>query len=601
MSLRALRSAFLYILCGSAVLLGQSGAPRVLPHPDPEIDLAAAPDPAWSSLDSKPHASFVSTSGIFERHRVPAVEQETHSWSGIAWRGERVHAQVLVWSREPLKQLRVETVPLAGGAGRIPAEALTVRFVRYVLSERAAGSQTVNCEEIDQKNVYPVPDLLDPVPRLDLPGSSARPVWITIDVPRAAQPGAYSGTAQVKAEGGVSIALRLDLEVQAGTVPAPADWQFRVDFWQNPWAVAYQHRVTPWSDAHIAILRRHLRYLADIGQTYVSAYITDSPWKDDTFIPDGNMVEWVRERDGTFSFDYRIFDLYVELAMSCGIDDAICCFTLLPWNGRVRYLDRASGEYRWESWKTDSPEYERFWRAFLRDLRAHLVKRKWFEKTYLEVNERSLEDTLRAARVARADSPDWKLTYAGGYHAEFSEIIDDLCTIIDSETPAPEVQRRRTRGQTSTFYVCCGPPFPNNFPFSPTAENVWMGWHAAAAGLDGFLRWAWDSWPSDPLRDTRHFRFPAGDTFLVYPGPHASIRMERLREGFVDYEKIRIVRARLATRSDEKAKAASGKLERAIAAFSWERVRTTKASTVTEDVRAAQAALASAASEAWAR
>jgi len=170
---------------------------------------------------------------------------------------------------------------------------------------------------------------------------------------------------------------------------------------QNPGAVAQQHRVIPWSDAHLAILRRHLRALADLGQTYVSTYITHSPWNDDTYIPDGTIVDWIREPDGRFTFDYRIFDTYVELAMSSGIGRAICCFTLIPWDGRVRYLDRTSGEYVWTKWQTDSPEYMRFWKTALADLRAHLMQRGWFEKTYLEVNERSLEDNLRAVRVAR--------------------------------------------------------------------------------------------------------------------------------------------------------------------------------------------------------
>jgi hypothetical protein len=121
-----------------------------------------------------------------------------------------------------------------------------------------------------------------------------------------------------------------------------------------------------------------------------------------------------------------------------------------------------------------------------------------------------------------------------------------------------------------------------------------MGWHAAAAGLDGFLRWAWDNWPADPARDARHFRFPAGDTFLVYPGPLASIRMERLREGFVDYEKLRIVRDRLAARTDASARSALGELDRALAPFTWEHVRSTAARTVTTDLRAARASLAAA-------
>jgi hypothetical protein len=575
-------------------LTAQSEIPRLHPHPVVEVEVPITPDEAWKTLNQQPHVSFATTDEAFERHRVPMLRQELRSWSGIAWRGERVHSQVLVWSTAPISQLRAEPVALTGAGGTIPTTAIRVRFVRYVLSEFPYNSRQANCEEIDRRNAYLVPDLLDPVPRFDLPASTTRPIWITIDVPRSTQPGLYSGVVELKAEGGLTVPLQLKLEVQGGTVPEPADWKFRVDFWQNPWAVAQQHRVAPWSEAHLSILRQHLRALADMGQTYVSAYITHSPWKDDTYIPDGTMVEWIREPDGSFRFDYGIFDTYVELAMSCGINDAICCFTLIPWNNRVRYLDKASGEYRWANWAMDSPEYERFWRVFLGDLRQHLVQRQWFSKTYLEVNERSLEDTLRAVKIARADSPNWKLTYAGNYHRELAEVIDDLCTLIGSEIPASEVTARRGRHQTSTFYVCCTPALPNNFPFSPPTENVWMGWYAAAAKLDGFLRWAWDNWPEDPTRDARHTRFPAGDTFLVYPGPLDSIRVERLREGFVDYEKLLEVRRQLAGNQGAAVRKATADLDKALRVFNWERVKNTNGSTVAQDVRAAREALAAA-------
>ena len=74
--------------------------------------------------------------------------------------------------------------------------------------------------------------------------------------------------------------------------------------------------------------------------------------------------------------------------------------------------------------------------------------------------------------------------------------------------------------------------------FSPPVEGRWLGWYAYAHHYDGFLRWAYDSWPADPLRDARYVSWPAGDCFLVYPGGNSSIRFEKLREGIVDYEKI---------------------------------------------------------------
>ena len=100
-----------------------------------------------------------------------------------------------------------------------------------------------------------------------------------------------------------------------------------------------------------------------------------------------------------------------------------------------------------------------------------------------------------------------------------------------------------------------------------------MGWYAAALNLDGFLRWAYDSWTADPLRDTRHVLWPAGDCFLVYPGSRSSIRFERLREGIVDFEKIRIVRRRLKEKNDTAAKEDLERLGRTLALFDYERVQ----------------------------
>jgi hypothetical protein len=69
-----------------------------------------------------------------------------------------------------------------------------------------------------------------------------------------------------------------------------------------------------------------------------------------------------------------------------------------------------------------------------------------------------------------------------------------------------------------------------------------------------FLRWAYDSWPEDPMRDGRYGSWASGDCFLVYPGGNSGIRFEKLREGIADYEKIRIIRELAAKSSDKKVK-----------------------------------------------
>jgi hypothetical protein len=60
--------------------------------------------------------------------------------------------------------------------------------------------------------------------------------------------------------------------------------------------------------------------------------------------------------------------------------------------------------------------------------------------------------------------------------------------------------------------------------------------------VDGYLRWALNSWVKDPLLDTRFITWAAGDCYLLYPGGRTSARFERLIEGIQAYEKIRILR-----------------------------------------------------------
>ena len=60
------------------------------------------------------------------------------------------------------------------------------------------------------------------------------------------------------------------------------------------------------------------------------------------------MIEWIKKADGTWAFDYKIFDEYVELAMECGIDEAITLYTPIPWGFRHRYKDEATGDYSYQ-------------------------------------------------------------------------------------------------------------------------------------------------------------------------------------------------------------------------------------------------------------
>jgi len=130
-------------------------------------------------------------------------------------------------------------------------------------------------------------------------------------------------------------------------------------------------------------------------------------------------------------------------------------------------------------------------------------------------------------------------------YKEYPDQLTDLCVAHGAEVDPEDRIYRAEKGYVTTWYVCCSDVFPNVFTFSDPAEGAFIGWYTMAAGFDGFLRWAYNSWVKEPLIDSRFRTWPAGDTYVVYPYGRSSIRFERLREGIQDAEKIRILRENL--------------------------------------------------------
>lgn len=195
-----------------------------------------------------------------------------------------------------------------------------------------------------------------------------------------------------------------------------------------------------------------------------------------------------------------------------------------------------------------TPEYEEHWRPLLRDFINHLKQRGWLEITFIALDERPEGQMTRLLEFLKQTAPELKVSSAGFYYESNNSAIHEFSTNWRDQfrIPIEKIHERRAAGLLTTYYVACGIPKPNTFTFSPPAESCFIGWMASAMGFDGFLRSAYNSWPENPLEDSRYVKWPAGGTYFIYPGPLSSIRFERLREGAQDYEKIRILREKLA-------------------------------------------------------
>jgi hypothetical protein len=505
---------------------------------------------AWSTQQKGLHVSFASTDELFFRSEVPEVRKSL-TWKATGWKSERLNIQVLVWAPDTLNQIRFLLNDLKNGKGKsISKDNFSIDMIRYVVSNYPYAAKDVTCGASPYKNLYLMPDRFEKFDRFQLPGKTLRPVWISMNIPNNTTAGNYKGTIEVTAEN-FSTSLQVDLNVQNQILPKPTDWKHRLDLWQNPWVIAVENNLKPWSEEHKLLLKKHLQLYADAGGTYITTYGVHSPWADNSYMIEGTMIEWIKKKEGGWKFDYKIFDEYVELAMSVGIDEAITMYTPVPWGNRFRYMDEKTGNYVYETWAPGTKEFSSFWNVFLTDWKKHLEKKGWFNKTYIGINENPMDQTLAAIKVVKQHSKDWKITYAGNWHKELDGLLDDYSFLYGEESDVDVVKKRSARGQTTSYYVCCNPPVPNNFVFSPPVEGRWISWYTAAHGYEGFLRWAYDAWPADPMRDARHELWPAGDCYLIYPGGNSCIRFEKLREGIVDYEKIRILRE-MASKSTDK-------------------------------------------------
>jgi hypothetical protein len=413
---------------------------------------------------------------------------------------------------------------------------------------------------------------------------TAQPVWINVRIPQEVGAGVYRGVVTVSGKGFADRALKMEITVSDRVLPSPGQWEFHLDLWQNPYAVARYYNVPLWSDAHFDAMRPVMQWLADAGQKVITATIMHRPWNGQTEDPFDSMVSKVRKIDGTWEYDYTVFDRWVGFMMSLGIDRQINCYTLIPWALSFDYFDQATNRVLFVETKPGDAAYGAYWGAFLKDFSAHLRRKGWFERTAIAMDERGLEAMKEAIRVIREADPEFKISLAGNYHPEIEGDLYDYCLGFGLHFPEAVKAARDKAGKVSTVYTCCSEARPNTFTFSPPADATWIGWHAAAGDYDGYLRWAYNSWTADPLRDSRFRTWAAGDCYLVYPG-YSSIRMERLIEGIQDYEKIRILRNEFAGR---KADGKLRKLNAAVSLFTDENVWTRD---VAGDVNAARSVL----------
>lgn len=431
------------------------------------------------------------------------------------WRGERVSAMLVASSRGSFAELR-----LAANDSRARLDVL-----RYTL-----GNGTL------------YGDILDGTEETSFKGVT-RPVVYTYDIPANAS-GVIRDTVTAFING-ARHDLPVEIAVVPRTLPPVKEWKFHLDLWQHPDAIARWHDVPMGSEAHLRLLLPYNKMLADLGQKTITATLIDEAWGQQTYDRFRSGVQATKRADGTWTYDYTLFDKFVECMEAAGVKGQIDCYSMLPWSLKFRYFDEKAGRSVAPRMDPSSAEYEDFWGHLLADLCRHTKAKGWFERTKIALDERPDKLVRPALAVLRKYAPGIGMVMACNRPSELNaEAFDVSYCYRHGDGLAKYAAERRAKGLFTTFYVCCSPAHPNTFLFSDPAEAAWLAPFSAAMGFDGLLRWAWCSWVENPFDSQDFTAWPTGDTSLVYPGPRLSLRALLLRDGIEAFEKVRLLGGR---------------------------------------------------------
>lgn len=395
-------------------------------------------------------------------------------------------------------------------------------------------------------------------------------LWVTVHVPQDARAGDYRGTVTMSADGGAPIARQVGIRVWDVTLPQETHLQS--SFW-----------------LFRAQIRRHFDLPADVPMEDYYPYIdlTTSHRLSPVDVVEGPtepMVKVYREQDGSLSYDFSYWDLYLDRLKAGGANTIHLGFT--HWmahyfsGDRPAVIDRQTGETVALGYEFGTVEHLDALGRYLRAAADHLKQRGEFDKCYIqpwdEPHGDGLAKSYTVLKGIMERVPDiprlMDAVYPDAHGGEMAQVVNLWCP-LSPMVGQGHYSKVRERGDTMWWYVCCGPrrPFANLFTNWKVPEMRALFWQTWQHKITGLLYWGlnyWTSWGAE-LQPAGE-RFPRGpwvastsnlngdymgDGYFIYPGetvdkPLSSLRLETIRDGIEDYELLYLLNG-LVERSSE--------------------------------------------------
>ncbi len=456
-----------------------------------------------------------------------------------------------------------------GGATAVDVEVTTAPGVTATLSSVDLVPATFLAFEDhddgylrDTAGLYPDP--LRPLtsPRIRPSVGQWRAVWIDLTAGQDIDDGAVPVRITLRTDDGETVGEHeIALEVIAEPLP-------RLDMVNTHWfhcdGLANYYGVEVWSDEHWDLIDRFLGAAAELEINSILTPVWTPPL--DTAVGHYRLptqLMGITETSDGYVFDFTRLERWMHLARKHGMRFLEISHLFTQWGASFTpaiYVERDGETVRAFGW--DVPATDLRYRQLLADLLPALrtvLDHGWgLDRVIFHVSDEPHGDHAESYRVARS-------------------VIDDLlagCTIVDALSdfelftsgvvPVPVVSTDhaepflRAEVNPLWLYYCISQhrDVANRFIAMPSSRNRAIGTQLYLTGAAGFLHWGFNFYNSaksltsvDPFASADgDGSFPAGDPFLVYPGPDGrpwhSIRSRVFGEAINDVRLMQLVRDR---------------------------------------------------------
>lgn len=377
--------------------------------------------------------------------------------------------------------------------------------------------------------------------------------WLEWQVPENAPAGPVPFVIRLTSSEDDTIVLRDELTLKVIGAALPPQTLIHTE-WFHADCLADYYQVPVFSQPHWAAIRAFMQMAADHGINMILTPLFTPPL--DTAIgQERTTVQLIGvSRDGDdWRFDFTHLRQWIDLAHDCGIRNFEMSHLFTQWGAAAApaiYADQQQSRVRVFGWDTPAtgPEYTDFLAAFLPRLTETLHQWHLDGHVFFHVSDEPQRQHLEQYRRCKAMIKPW----LDGF-----PIIDALSDLelyqsgaVDHPIPANDhIEPFLKAGVPHLWtYYCCGQTrhVSNRFMALPSLRNRVLGLQLYLFQIEGFLHWGYNFYNNRLSRGRINpyavtdagAAFPAGDPFLVYPGPdlqpEPSLRLKVLEQGLQD-------------------------------------------------------------------